>query len=198
LGWRILLERDPCANINKIINEAISKGIDIYELISSKGYIDKHQNISSIISKIISNDKLDAEEQKKIENELGLSLEKLILKLINGNEEESGLQEQSQQIHSDKPRILCTSFEGSKGLAAQFIFIVGVNEKHFPQKTPPSNRDIYRLIVALTRTRKRCYMISCNIFAGVKLSPSIFKSWLQDELSDEIFVDKTFINKHCN
>ncbi len=197
LGWRILLHCDPCTNINKIIRKAISEKRDIYDFISSKKYISKHQKISNIVNKILCGNDLNVVEQKTIEATLCLSLEEIESKLQN-YKEEAKTQKEILGKEVDTPYILCTSFEGSKGLAAQYVFIVGVNENHFPQKTPPSNRDIYRLIVALARTRKRCYMISCNIFGGERLSPSIFKKWLKDELSKEIYIDKNFITKYCN
>jgi hypothetical protein len=198
LGWRILLYCDPCDNSDKIIRKAILEERDIFDFISSKKYTSKHQEISNIVNKIACGDDLSVAEGKSIETALGLSPEEVETKLINDKEKEPKAQEQNQEKEIDMPDILCTSFEGSKGLAAQYVFIVGVNEKHFPQKTPPSNRDIYRLIVALARTRKRCYMISCNIFGGEALKPSIYKVWLKEELSREIFVDKKFISKFCN
>jgi superfamily I DNA/RNA helicase len=198
LGWRILLHCDPCENSDKMIKKAISEERDIFDLISSKEYASKHQRISNAVNKIMCGDDLNAAERKSIETALGLSPQEVIAKLMSDKEEGPKAQEQDQEKEIDMPDILCTSFEGSKGLAAQYVFIVGVNEKHFPQKTPPSNKEIYKLIVALTRTRKRCYMISCNIFAGEALKPSIYKAWLKDELTKEIFVDKKFINKFCN
>lgn len=198
LGWRILLYCDSCDNSDNIIQKAILEEKDIYDFISSRKYASKHQKICGILNKITCGDEISIAERKLIEVVLGISPEEVKTKLINVREEEPKLQEQNEDKDAERPDILCTSFEGSKGLAAQYVFIVGVNEKHFPQKTPPSNRDIYRLIVALTRTRKRCYMISCNIFGGEVLKPSIYKLWLKDHLSKEVFVDKKFINQFCN
>ena len=198
LGWRILLFCDPCVNSEKIIKKAIFEDKELIDLIASRKYASKHREISNLVNKIICGGELSINEQRTIETVAGLTLKEAKMKLSKDKEEEAGALDQTQNNRVDSPDIICTSFEGSKGLAAQYVFIVGVNEKHFPQKTPPSNRDIYRLIVALTRTRKRCYMISCNIFAGKSLKPSLYKTWLREKLSPEIFVDRNFIYKFCN
>ena len=197
LGWRIILNCDPCNDYKRIISQAISKGRAIYDLISSRKYIATHQKISKIINKILFGETISAVEKKNVERACSLSLDEITLRLLdkNNREIEEGLAAETDKI---MPAILCTSFEGSKGLAAQYVFIVGMNASHFPQKYPPSNRDIYRLIVALTRTRKKCYVVSCNNFGGEVLNRSLFKTWLNDELSKEVYVDKCFITKYCN
>jgi hypothetical protein len=197
LGWRILLHCDPCENSKKIISKAISENNDIIDSIASTKYISKHYQISNIIRKIISGTELTAEEGGKMETGTGLALEEIRNALSNADKENSPTAGQPPDGEALLPDIRCTSFEGSKGLAAQYIFILGVNERHFPQNSPPSNRDIYRLIVGLTRTRKRCYMISCNHFGSESLKPSIYKMWLSKELSKEIYVDKEYITRFC-
>jgi superfamily I DNA/RNA helicase len=194
LGWRILLHFDPYGNSENIISKAISNNEDIIDSIVSRKYISKHYQISNIIKKIISGTDLTAEECEKVETGTGLALEEIRNALSNADKENSPTPGQPPGGEALLPDIRCTSFEGSKGLAAQYIFILGVNERHFPQNNPPSNKDIYRLIVGLTRTRKRCYMISCNHFGSKRLNPSIYKTWLGKELSREIYVDKVYID----
>jgi len=196
LGWRILLHCDPCMPVEKTVKKAISGNKDLYNLISSRKYISHHYEMAIIIKKILERIELTPGELRAIETRLGLPFEE-ITAMLSADPEEGYTKEQDTGRDADKPHILCTSFEGAKGLAAQYVFIVGLNENHFPRKTPPSNRDIYRLIVAITRTRKKCFMISCGNFAGEILRPSIFKSWLKDELSREMYIDKSFISKYC-
>lgn len=198
LGWRIIMHCDPCEKSDGVIKKAISDQKDICDLILSRKYAAKHTRLYGIINKIIRCDRLTGAEQTLIEGALRLSIEHIKNVLINNPEEGLKTIEEINDKDTDRPDILCTSFEGSKGLAAQFVFIVGVNEKHFPQKASASNRDIYRLIVALTRTRKRCYLISCNRFGAESLRPSVFKSWLKGQLSEEVYVDKNYISQYCN
>ena len=198
LGWRILLHCKPCDNSERIIRKAILGDKNIIDLVVSRKYASEHLEISNIVNKIICGGDLSVAEQRTIEAITAFSPEEVKTKLASDKEEEDKAPEQIRENEIGLPDILCTSFQGSKGLAAQCVFIVGVNNKHFPQRTPPSNMEIYKLIVALTRTRKRCYMISCNMFAGEALEPSIYKTWLKDELSEEIYVDRKFIGRFCN
>ena len=198
LGWRIILHCDPCDNANKIIRLALSDGKDIDPFIPSKKYRSEHLELANLVRKIINNESLNIFEQTLIEESLDILLEEIKNNLPIAEEYDLQPQEDLHKKGDDSPDILCASFEGSKGLAAQYVFIVGVNENHFPQKIPSSNRDICRLIVALTRTRKKCYMIYCNRFGREKLNPSIFSEWLKGQLSKEIYVDKNYIKKFCN
>jgi len=194
LGWRIILHCDPCDNAEKIIRLALVEGIDIN--IPSSNYKKKHTELANLIKKILNEETLNIFEQTMIEEAIGLSLEEIGSYLKIDEDKRPPTQEILQE--EDLPRILCTSFEGSKGLSAQYVFIVGVNEGHFPYKTNPiSNRDICKLIVALTRTRKKCYIISCNRFGDQKLNPSLFLEWLKNNLSKEIYVNKEYIDKYC-
>jgi len=96
----------------------------------------------------------------------------------------------SEDEDLSKPRILCTSFEGAKGLSADHVFIVGMNERHFPRNEPTDN-DVMRLLVALTRTRKQCHLVSCRRFANSQLSDSRFISWLGNLVTCK-YVDKDY------
>lgn len=197
LGWRILLHCDPCTNAKRIISDAISNNKDIIDSIASKKYISKHHALSKILKKIGLGLNLTPGERQIIEAGVDLSFEEIKTKLSNANREDSAMAGQALNNKALLPRILCTSFEGSKGLAAQYVFIVGVNERHFPRRNPPDDIDIFRLIVGLTRTRKRGYMISCNYFSSKKLNQSIYKTWLSKELSQEIYIDKNYVTKCC-
>jgi len=199
LGWRIILHCDPCNNVSGIIKRALSDHIDINHFIGSKQYTFNHVELANLAHKILKNEDLNIFEQTIIEDAVNLSLQEIKTYLYIEGEYNSQTQESLQEKDDDTPNILCTSFEGSKGLAAQYVFIVGVNERHFPQKTQPiSNKDICRLIMALTRTRKKCYTISCNHFGEERLYPSIFLEWLRGKFSKEIYVDKKYIEKYCN
>jgi superfamily I DNA/RNA helicase len=67
----------------------------------------------------------------------------------------------------DAPDVLFTSLVGSKGLSAEHVFIVGMNNKHFPRNPGAVTDDeICSLIVALSRTRQRCHVISFRFFGA--------------------------------
>jgi hypothetical protein len=72
----------------------------------------------------------------------------------------------------DTPDVLFTSLVGSKGLSAEHVFIAGMNNNHFPRNPGAVTDDeICSLIVALSRTRKRCHVISFRFFGAGGLRP---------------------------
>jgi superfamily I DNA/RNA helicase len=74
----------------------------------------------------------------------------------------------------ETPDILFTSLVGSKGLSAEHVFIVGMNNGHFPRNADAITDDeICSLIVALSRTRKRCHVISFRFFGAGGLTKSV-------------------------
>jgi len=202
LGWRIIIHCEPCGDSNKIIKKAISENTDINPLISSEQFKSEHLKLANHIGKIMNGEELNVFEQSKIEEALELTLEEIKKYMIFTEEKvtESEMTSEYQETPEEtnnSPSIFCTSFEGSKGLAAQYVFIVGMNNEHFPRKPDSiSNRDICKLIVALTRTRKRCYVISCDNFAGVRLSRSIFFDWLEGKLFEQLYVNKDYVSKY--
>src|SRR5207245_990943 len=71
-----------------------------------------------------------------------------------------------------KPTIKLTSFQSAKGLSAQYVFVVGLHNRDLP-KNPNKIDDIEicKFLVALTRTRKQCYLLWTSRFAGVSKRP---------------------------
>jgi superfamily I DNA/RNA helicase len=82
-----------------------------------------------------------------------------------------------------------TSFEGCKGLAADYVFIVGLHETVLPKKEPPSETDVCKFIVALTRTKKQCHILTCQRYAGVTTNPSCFIKWLSSKDVSHEYID---------
>ncbi len=48
----------------------------------------------------------------------------------------------------------------SKGLGADVVFIVGFDNKKFPIEDNPTESEVYQMLVALTRAKKRVYLIN--------------------------------------
>ena len=81
----------------------------------------------------------------------------LIIKYFSPLEEE-----EAPEKDPEEPTILLRSFEGSKGLSGGHVFIVGANDGSMPKLDGTEIQDIEccKFIVALTRTRKQCHIIS--------------------------------------
>jgi len=78
--------------------------------------------------------------------------------------------ESNTTIDETKPSILLTTFEGSKGLSGGHIYIVGFHNNSMPKimDNEISDVEISKFIVALTRTRKQCHLISNYWFMNPK------------------------------
>jgi superfamily I DNA/RNA helicase len=94
---------------------------------------------------------------------------------------------------SDLPQVRVSSFEGSKGMSAQHVFIVGLHNDELP-KNPDSIKDIEicKIIVGLTRTRKKCTLLHTRRFDKSWKKPSVFLSWINNTSIEHIKVDKDY------
>jgi superfamily I DNA/RNA helicase len=75
--------------------------------------------------------------------------------------------------------IKATTIQGSKGLAADYVFITHFDDTYFirdKDKTKVSDQDVCSFLVALTRAKKKAYLISSNPKANPK-----FRAWIKDE-----------------
>jgi hypothetical protein len=67
-----------------------------------------------------------------------------------------------------------------------------MNNKHFPRNPGAVTDDeICSLIVALSRTRKRCHVISFRFFGAGGLAPSVFLGWINQHL-ETVTVNKDY------
>lgn len=66
--------------------------------------------------------------------------------------------------------ITVCSITGSKGLGADVVFLVGFDQGKLPSKSQPTDEEVYQMLVALTRTKKRFYIVNT---VGCKISSFI-------------------------
>jgi superfamily I DNA/RNA helicase len=92
-----------------------------------------------------------------------------------------------------KPIIKLTSFEGSKGLSAQHVFVAGVHENELPKDASDiKDLEICKFLVSLTRTRKQCHVLTAFLFSGVQKRPSIFLSWIPTAVKQVRKINKDY------
>jgi superfamily I DNA/RNA helicase len=91
------------------------------------------------------------------------------------------------------PTIKLATYEGSKGLSAQHVFIVGLQNGTLPLK-PGAIHDleVCKLLVAITRARKQCQLITTTRFEGRPTPSSEFINWLNNSVLKVVEVDKAF------
>jgi superfamily I DNA/RNA helicase len=71
-------------------------------------------------------------------------------------------------------QITITTIISSKGLAADYVFLMDFSDDQFG-KGDPKEQNIYDFLVAITRARKRLYLISPDN------KEATFLSWIQPE-----------------
>lgn len=105
---------------------------------------------------------------------------------------EDAIDEATVAEKSETPAyVKLTTFEGSKGLSAYHVFVLGFNESLLPKRnSAPTDREVRQLLVALTRTRKQCHLLSVGRFGGVPLANSVFERWLDPRDLNHVRINK--------
>jgi len=95
-----------------------------------------------------------------------------------------------KEPEGEQIRIKLTSFEGAKGLSAQHVFILGMHEGEMPRDVKNiQDLEICRLVVGLTRTKKKCSILLTRNFASKWKNPSVFLRWIKKERFQKIEID---------
>jgi superfamily I DNA/RNA helicase len=97
-----------------------------------------------------------------------------------------------EAIDEKKPRIKLVTFEGSKGLSAHHVFVIGLQEGVLPRGAKIRDSDVCRFVVALTRTRKLCHVMYTTRFGGKLSRVSRLIDWVPNRLCKWITVDKDY------
>src|SRR5271169_3878005 len=67
-------------------------------------------------------------------------------------------------LHIARPlcnlEIIVCNILNSKGLGADVVFVVGFDQGRFPVKKTPTDGEIYQMLVAITRTKRRLHLIN--------------------------------------
>ncbi|MEA2074642.1 MAG: AAA family ATPase [Euryarchaeota archaeon] len=180
LGWRVILEFDKVEDMNDIIGMTYTDQVDIVEQLPKK-YRSKHEKVIDFLSYLKENT-VSIEEQNELEEIIGLDLNEIKNQLEIEEEGETDEFQDTDSQEMGQPSIKLTTFQGCKGLSGGFVFIVGLNDGTMPVKPySPTDNEVCQFIVALTRARKKCYLISNRGFGKeYGLSPSKFINWIDE------------------
>ena len=188
LGWRLLLDfymdNDDIKKIIKISDE--SKPMS--KILSSE-FLKDHKAVIEIIKLIQAGDELKKKSLIELEK-VTKSFSSEIFEYFKPKKDED-----VPEFDKTKPSILLTSFVGCKGLSAGFTIIIGANNGSIP-KNPRNinNVEISQFLVALTRTRKECHIISNKWLIApylngkrIKASErSIFLEWIPSKFIKDL------------
>jgi superfamily I DNA/RNA helicase len=90
------------------------------------------------------------------------------------------------------PRILLTSYEGSKGLSAQYVILAGLHDGDLPRNPAMvGDIEICKFLVGLTRTKKKCVIIATRRFGTLQKTLSAFIGWIRPERFHRVEIDAT-------
>jgi superfamily I DNA/RNA helicase len=181
LGWRIVIACCPFHGWHDAVKTALETNSDIYDHLPDE-YRDEHLENARLAAELIETGSLtDEDEQKLCGAADGRSINDVRTHLNVADPD--ALEDMPVAAAEDTPDVLFTSLVGSKGLSAEHVFIAGMNNNHFPRNPGAVTDDeICSLIVALSRTRKRCHVISFRFFGAGGLAPSVFLGWINQHL----------------
>jgi hypothetical protein len=140
IGWRILKNPDSTEKKRHLVNaKTLNKIIN-----------DSPNEIKKIKDILI--DDLEKELEKNPVSDKELRKELLFKQLKRDN------------THLTRPLcnidITICNILNSKGLGADIVFLVGFDEGRFPVKQPAVDSEIYQMLVAITRAKKRLYLVN--------------------------------------
>jgi len=176
IGWRLLLYYDPIFPPRvqkKIIKDSMSNA-PLVDLLPDV-YKQKHRMILDLIRSIIRSTGPEKESSEQtLERTVGSSLKDQIVNYILTEQS----QDQTASCESPFP-IQMVTYQGSKGLAADYVFLLGANNGDIPKDpTKIEDYEICEFIVGLTRTKKKCYVLPIGNVLGKIKHRSAFLSWI--------------------
>lgn len=156
LGWRILLELFLDEAEQKRIIASSEKNQEMSSLLPPE-FVKNHLRSLELVRALRKEEKTIAEIAEELKGIVGKHFDQ-VAEYFSPKEAQ-----EAEPIDKDRPSILLTSFVGCKGLSAGHVFIIGVHNESMP-RNPEAIQDveISQFIVALTRTRKQCHIVSAS------------------------------------
>jgi len=152
LGWRILAEFEFSSGQMRDFIKATLDGTPMIRVLPPD-FIDKHEKVVNILR----TQQLSEDDRLELVALLGVLGDQVVKHFF------AIADETKQEVDKSQATILLSSFEGCKGLSAGHVFIVGLNDGVVPKIGDNGEVDdieYCKFVVALTRTRKRCYLLS--------------------------------------
>jgi superfamily I DNA/RNA helicase len=183
LGWRIIT---LCFELNgdDAVREALEADDDLAPRLPEM-YREQHLDVAELVRRLRDGEILTSEQKSQLEAATGVGMAEIRESLAVVEEDEDPLpeDEDSEEPTEDSPTIWFTSLIASKGLSASHVFIVGFNNGFFPRDAIGITDDeVCKLLVALSRTRVECHLVSCGRFGEGWVEESAFADWIRPHL----------------
>lgn len=207
LGWRILVDVSRPIGWRAWVQTALANDWPLVDQVDAS-FRDEHLAVAEQLNSAWRYE-IDDPEKEELASQLGIGIERLdeVLGLGLGalrgpSTEPEGTQEESLTLGQDVtgdlppheepvlPGVMFTSLLGAKGLSAAHVFVVGMSNGHFPRGATPTDDEVCKFIVALSRTRKACHLISTTRLGGKRLDPSTFLEWISEQTTSPVWINK--------
>jgi len=176
LGWRIVLELDPPADLDDLVPRALEGQLEFADNLLD-GFSERHLPHAAAIGRLVGGEDISPEEQTALEAAVRLDIEQIRAELALDHDVADAADD--GRTGPDAATIVCSTMVSAKGLSAGHVFIVGFNNEHFPRHHDSiTDYEVCCLLVALSRTRKQCHLVSCGRWKGIQVQVSAFFDWL--------------------
>lgn len=154
-GWRIVAEFLGGNTLAKQVAEGAVSGRAASDIVGAT-FKQTNGRIIEILKKVKGGESLTSQEGNDLHVGLGDYFDEVVLQFAPPEEDE-GVAETDES----KPSILLKSYVGSKGLSAGHVFVLGMNNGEMPcDPNAITDIEVCQFLVALTRTRKKCHLLS--------------------------------------
>lgn len=194
-GLKVLLD-DSKSNLGwRIVSKSLLSEADFKALITTTA-TDETKNVSDLINKAHKKDvdrmlkilRAIKDDKKVDEAKLDALLKKVDIEPYEMAKEflksEISGSQKGGNAGVRKIPIKATTIQSSKGLAAEYVFITNFDDQYFiknKDKKKITDQDICNLLVALTRAKKKVFLISSN----TKKEPTFLK-WINKDRIEKI------------
>jgi ATP-dependent DNA helicase UvrD/PcrA len=147
--------------------------------------------IAEVVRRLREGEQLTDEEERQLSEAVGMEIANVRESLAVADDEEPPEEDdEDADGDEDAPTIQFTSLVGSKGLSASYVFIVGFNNGFFPcDPNAITDDEVCKLLVALSRTRVECHVVSSGHFGAGWLEESAFVGWIRPHI-EPVTIDK--------
>lgn len=161
LGWRLILEEMLSAvNFTSLLKKAADEDSDLVTVVS-KEEKERVMQLVKTAKKIVAGNAVEEDALDQILSEIGIdpyrtAKDQLAAELTDRDSERVDASVRNIPI-------TVTTVQRSKGLAADFVFITYFDDQYFIRdrdKTVVSDHDTCSFLVALTRARRKAYLVS--------------------------------------
>lgn len=196
LGWRIITLCFELEGRDTLVREALEAGDDFVSELPDD-YRETQLEIAELVRRLRDDESLTDEQEKQLSGAVGMDLAEIKKSLaIADDDDPSEPEGEEAELDDDAPTIQFTSLVGSKGLSASYVFIVGFNNGFFPRDPKAiSDDEVCKLLVALSRTRIECHVVSCRHFGTSWIEESAFADWIRPHLEPRVIDKKHFAAK---